>query len=117
MNPELQFVPEKMIFRHTNTGVGRQVYVTPENSTMQHLAYGRIILNSAEPRTAFDNGDRETVLAQPFLDTFALFVIVVCVKCHASPFVETVRAAHYVQESGKRPPAPFARSRAKNGQA
>src|SRR6185437_3496724 len=39
------------------------------------------------------DGDGEAVLAQPFLDTFALFVIVVCVKCHASPFVGTARGA------------------------
>jgi hypothetical protein len=46
MSAQPQGVLERMIFRKTNANVGRHVAVTPENSTMQHLAYGRIILNS-----------------------------------------------------------------------
>jgi len=31
---------ERMIFRKTNAQTGRHVSVTPQNSTMRHLAYG-----------------------------------------------------------------------------
>jgi 5-deoxy-glucuronate isomerase len=51
-----------MVFRRTHSGLGRHVSVTPENSTMRHLAYGRIILNSSQPSVAFANGGRETAL-------------------------------------------------------
>jgi len=53
---------EKMIFRKTNARTGRHLSVTPQNSTMRHLAYGRIILNSSEPRVSFSSGNRETAL-------------------------------------------------------
>jgi 5-deoxy-glucuronate isomerase len=49
-----------MIFRKTNAAVGRHVAVTPANSTMRHLSYGRIILNAATPTITFSNGNRET---------------------------------------------------------
>jgi len=53
---------DKMVFRQTNAQTGRHLSVTPENSTMRHLAYGRIRLNASVPRLAFDNGNRETGL-------------------------------------------------------
>ena len=53
---------EKMVFRKTNGQAGRHISVSPGNSTMQHLAYGRIILTAAEPLETFDTGDRETGL-------------------------------------------------------
>jgi 5-deoxy-glucuronate isomerase len=53
---------EKMVFRGTNAKLGRHISVTPENSTMRHLAYGRIRLNSSTPRVSFADGDRETGL-------------------------------------------------------
>src|ERR1700722_3157410 len=53
---------EKMIFRKTNAHAGRHIAVTPENSTMRHLAYGRIRLNASVPSVAFSNGNRETGL-------------------------------------------------------
>src|SRR6202021_2452916 len=53
---------EKMVFRKTNAHSGRQVAVTPANSTMRHLSYGRIILNSYEPHVSFSNGEQETGL-------------------------------------------------------
>jgi len=53
---------EQMVFRKTNAKTGRQVSVTPQNSSMKHLAYGRIILNSATPLASFANEDRETAL-------------------------------------------------------
>jgi 5-deoxy-glucuronate isomerase len=54
--------PEKMVFRKTNTHSGRHLAVTPENSTMRHLAYGRIRLSPSTPEVSFDNGNRETGL-------------------------------------------------------
>ena len=53
---------EKNIFRKTNAHVGRCVHITPANSSMHHLAYSRIVLNSAKPSESFSNGDRETGL-------------------------------------------------------
>jgi len=53
---------EKMIFRKTNAQIGRHLHVSPENSTMRHLSYGRIILNSSEPVVSFANADQETAL-------------------------------------------------------
>ena len=53
---------DRMIFRQTHGGVGRHISVTPENSSMRHLAYGRIILNASQPSAAFSNGGRETAL-------------------------------------------------------
>jgi 5-deoxy-glucuronate isomerase len=53
---------EKMVFRKTNTHSGRHLAVTPENSTMRHLAYGRIRLSVSDPKVSFDNGNRETGL-------------------------------------------------------
>jgi len=53
---------ERMIFRKTHAHTGRHIAVTPENSTMRHLAYGRIRLDAGTPSTSFSNGDRETGL-------------------------------------------------------
>jgi len=53
---------EKMIFRKTNAQVGRNLALGPENSTMRHLSYGRIILNSSKPVVSFANADQETAL-------------------------------------------------------
>src|SRR5260370_38175799 len=62
MSTQTQVAFERMIFRKTNAHTGRHVSVTPQNSTMRHLAYGRIILNSSKPSVSFSNGDRETGL-------------------------------------------------------
>jgi 5-deoxy-glucuronate isomerase len=51
-----------MIFRNTNAHAGRHIAVTPDNSTMRHLAYGRIRLDAGVPGAAFSNGNRETAL-------------------------------------------------------
>jgi 5-deoxy-glucuronate isomerase len=53
---------EKMVFRKTNAKAGRHLSITPQNSTMKHLSYGRIILNSSTSKVAFTNEDRETAL-------------------------------------------------------
>ncbi len=62
MTTQAQALIDKMVFRKTNAHVGRQISISPENSTMKHLAYGRIILNSATPKVSFSNGNRETGL-------------------------------------------------------
>src|SRR5260370_8509309 len=62
MSTQTQVAFERMIFRKTNAHTGRHVSVTPQNSTMRHLAYGRIILNSSMPGVAFSAGGRETAL-------------------------------------------------------
>lgn len=49
----------QMVFRKTNTRLGRHISVTPLNSPTQHLAYGRVILNEAQPAQSFSTGDRE----------------------------------------------------------
>jgi 5-deoxy-glucuronate isomerase len=53
---------EKMVFRKTNTQLGRHISVSPANSTMRHLAYGRIILNASVPQVAFSSSGHETAL-------------------------------------------------------
>lgn len=53
---------EKMVFRNTHAVTGRRLAVTPENSTMKHLFYARIVLNGATPKVSFSNTGRETGL-------------------------------------------------------
>jgi 5-deoxy-glucuronate isomerase len=53
---------EGMVFRKTHEHTGRHISVTPLNSAMRHLAYGRIILNTSHPAESFSTGDRETGL-------------------------------------------------------
>ncbi len=62
MSTQTQTAFEKMIFRKTNAKSGRHVAVTPQNSTMRHLAYARIRLNGSQPSVAFSNGNRESGL-------------------------------------------------------
>jgi 5-deoxy-glucuronate isomerase len=57
-----QFPLEKMVFRKTGGQLGRHIFVSPSNSTMRHLAYGRIVLNASQPKETFSNGSRETGL-------------------------------------------------------
>jgi 5-deoxy-glucuronate isomerase len=62
MSTQSAVAVEKMVFRKTNAHSGRHVTVTPANSTMRHLSYGRIILNSSNPQVSFSNGEQETGL-------------------------------------------------------
>jgi len=57
-----QTAEDRMIFRKTNTHTGRSIAVSPSNSAMRHLAYGRIILDTDQPSVGFSTGDRETGL-------------------------------------------------------
>src|SRR4030095_6518080 len=52
----------KLIFSGTASRRGRNISVTPANSKMAHLHYGRIILDASEPRVAFATEGRETAL-------------------------------------------------------
>jgi 5-deoxy-glucuronate isomerase len=62
MTSEVQVAIDKMIFRKTNGRRGRHLTVTPGNSAMRHLSYGRIILDKSQPSVSFNNGDQETGL-------------------------------------------------------
>src|SRR5882724_10872706 len=53
---------KQLIFRNTNAQKGRTVSITPENSAMKHLVYGRIILDSESPRVSFSTGELESGL-------------------------------------------------------
>jgi hypothetical protein len=46
MSMQTQSPLEKMVFRKTNNKGGRNISVTPSNSTNKHLSYGRIILDA-----------------------------------------------------------------------
>jgi 5-deoxy-glucuronate isomerase len=53
---------EGNVFRATNRHKGRKVFITPANSTMQHLCYARIRLDRDTSEVRFENGNRETAL-------------------------------------------------------
>ncbi len=54
--------PQKLIFRGTNRHKGRHLSVSPKNSSMKHLSYGRILLDPELPRAAFETGACEVAL-------------------------------------------------------
>jgi len=62
MSTKAEVALEKMVFRKTNARKGRHLAVTPGNSTMKHLSYGRIILDATVPSISFQNGEKETGL-------------------------------------------------------
>jgi 5-deoxy-glucuronate isomerase len=62
MTPQQQAAVEKMVFRKTNAHAGRHISISPGNSSMRHLAYGRILLNSSKSTESFSTGNRETGL-------------------------------------------------------
>ncbi len=62
MNAQEEGGIDQLIFRGTDKQIGRHVSVTPGNSSMKHLSYGRIILNAEKPAESFSTGDRETGL-------------------------------------------------------
>jgi 5-deoxy-glucuronate isomerase len=53
---------DQLVFRKTHKHTGRQISITPDNSSMRHLSYGRIILDALSPAASFSTGDRETGL-------------------------------------------------------
>lgn len=62
MTMQAKPVVDGMVFRKTNQHTGRHISITPSNSSMRHLAYGRIILNATRPTEAFSGGNREAGL-------------------------------------------------------
>ena len=54
--------PKNLHFSGTASHRGRKISVSPANSSLEHLHYGRIRLDREEPRVAFDTGARETAL-------------------------------------------------------
>jgi 5-deoxy-glucuronate isomerase len=54
--------PRKLVFSGTASRRGRVVAVSPDNSDLEYLHYGRIRLDRAVPRAAFETGPRETAL-------------------------------------------------------
>lgn len=52
-----QGVEDKMVFRQTHEHSGHHVSITSGNSSMRHLAYGRIVLNSGTTTASFANGE------------------------------------------------------------
>jgi 5-deoxy-glucuronate isomerase len=62
MSTQMQETNTQLIFRHTNSRKGRNISITPENSAMKHLVYGRIILDAEKPNERFSTGPLETGL-------------------------------------------------------
>ncbi len=62
MSSTPQLAAANLVFRRTNTRKGRHLAVTPQNSPMKHLRYGRIILDAGTPRAGFETGDHEVGL-------------------------------------------------------
>jgi 5-deoxy-glucuronate isomerase len=54
--------PDRLIFSGTASKRGRNLAVSPENSDLLHLHYGRVLLDASEPRASFETGKRETAL-------------------------------------------------------
>lgn len=57
-----QAVPRDNVVRRTNAQKGRTVSVTPQNTPMKHVSYGRIILDQQLKTVSFETGKSETVL-------------------------------------------------------
>jgi 5-deoxy-glucuronate isomerase len=53
---------KQLIFSGTASRKGRHISVSPENSTLAHLNYGRIRLDAEVPRASFATEGRETAL-------------------------------------------------------
>lgn len=51
-----------LLFRKTNSKSGRNIIISPENSSLEALVYTRIILNQTNNAVPFSNGDHETAL-------------------------------------------------------
>lgn len=49
----MQIDQTQLIFRGTNKIKGRHISITPNNSAMKHLSYGRIILDEEMPQVSF----------------------------------------------------------------
>jgi 5-deoxy-glucuronate isomerase len=54
--------PKKLVFSGTTAHRGRAISVSPANSTLEHLCYGRILLGPDKTRASFGTEGRETAL-------------------------------------------------------
>jgi 5-deoxy-glucuronate isomerase len=54
--------PKQLVFTGTASHRGRSVSVSPQNSILKHLCYGRIRLDSGTPTAKFETAGRETAL-------------------------------------------------------
>ena len=52
----------QIVFRRTNAHVGRQLSVTPANSAMKELSYGRIVLNASQPTVTVETAGDEVAM-------------------------------------------------------
>jgi 5-deoxy-glucuronate isomerase len=59
MTTQTQEAKSQYIFRGTNKQKGRTIAITPQNSSMKHLGYARIILDVSVPNAEFDTEERE----------------------------------------------------------
>lgn len=50
------------LFRGTNKHKGRKIAISPQNSSMKHLEYGRVVLDAEVPVVEFETGEREVGL-------------------------------------------------------
>jgi 5-deoxy-glucuronate isomerase len=62
MSTQAEVDIDQLVFRKTHKHTGRRISITPGNSSMRHLSYGRIILDASNPAVSFSAGDRETGL-------------------------------------------------------
>ncbi len=62
MSTQMKETKDQLIFRGTNKQKGRHISITPENSAMKHLVYGRVILDQEVPTVAFSTGALESGL-------------------------------------------------------
>lgn len=54
--------PRRLIFNGTASAKGRTLAVSPQNSDLSHLCYGRVRLDEQVPSARFETGARETAL-------------------------------------------------------
>jgi len=62
MSTQMKEANGQLIFHQTNARKGRYISITPENSAMKHLVYGRIILDQDTSRVTFSTDKLETGL-------------------------------------------------------
>lgn len=60
MSTQLKEATDQLIFRGTDRHKGRHLSITPENSAMKHLVYGRVILDREIPEVKFSTGNLES---------------------------------------------------------
>ncbi len=62
MSTQTKTASDQRIFRRTNALKGRHLAINPENSALQHLVYGRVILDQETPTVKFSTGTLESGL-------------------------------------------------------